>query len=852
MDQIKVIVTIDFGTSNTGFGFSFVDPNNPDKTPDPLKIYGNEKWDDYKTNTAILFQRKNQKLHKPIAFGQTAIRKYLNGGNLKKQEHELFRYFKMNLYDNEKYVKSESGKLFNLYTVIQGVLIWMKSQSIKYINQQLAIFHRQLKEEEKKKKKKKKKPQKRNRRKKRNKRKKKKKKKSVSSRSTSSPSSSSSSSYVSNSGSESSSNSSSYSSSSSSSVSSDNSNLNFSSSLSHFSQSSIEDLDFDQDSDSVSVSNNKNNQEKKTNQNKTKTTTNTDSNTENNNNTNTNTNTTTKNEKNTNTITNTKNEENTDTKNNTTTNINSNTDTNNNTNTDTNTNTNIDQKNEEKSNTNTNTKNEENKNTKTKTNTNTRKSNKKLLLDKQFIKKLKKITINNIKWVLTIPAIWSERSKYQMRKAAYQAKLIKTLNSDQLLFALEPEAAAIHNYYGLKKSERFNEPKCLIVDAGGGTIDITALKISTDLNMENQLEVLIAPKGGDFGANYVDREFQKFLVEFFLNDENFLINDKHGYQSMLVEWEEIKKNVTLEFRGDIHRKQRINVAPKLIPNKSNLKKLIEIYNQKSKYKIEICGKSNINITRDHLFSFFEPSINQITKHLNFLFENYDQLKDCKHIIMVGGYSKSMALVNSIKSKFEKIGKTVTTSKNPGRHVIMGAVRYGFQPNIIRWRRLNFTYGLKISQVFKSEVHDEERKRKPKNSKAFIVDNVFKPFVFRNVRIEHTDKFLQNFTVLIEKHTQLAIEIFKTQSDLIQNKIYYLDQVKYNFKRVGKVVVKFPKMKHKKIKRKKKNKKRKNKKKDLFKIILEIEFGRSEFTILVKEQKTLKIMESARIQFSDQN
>ncbi|KAJ3426240.1 alpha kinase/elongation factor 2 kinase [Anaeramoeba flamelloides] len=460
---------------------------------------------------------------------------------------------------------------------------------------------------------------------------------------------------------------------------------------------------------------------------------------------------------------------------------------------------------------------------------------------------LGKIGVEDVQWVLTIPAIWSESAKFQMRKVAYQAKLIKELNSERLLFALEPEAAAIHNYYGLQISERFTEPKCLIVDAGGGTVDITALKISKDLEMENQLEVLIAPKGGDFGANYVDREFQKFLVAFFAHDESFMLNDKLGYQSMLVEWEQIKKNVTLEFRGQAFLKHRYSIPPKLIPKNTCLEKLIANYNKKSENKIQICGEKNIFITREHLFSFFEPSIKKLISHLQFLFKNYGQLKDCNRIVMVGGYSKSRALVGSIQEAFKDHNKVVTAAKDPGRHVIMGAVRYGFQPNIIRWRRLNCTYGLKVSQIFNKKSHKKisDRKRKPQNSNFFLIDNIFKPFVYKNERIEHSDKFNKTCAVLIERQSKLRIDIFKTQSDLIKNKTYFLDQMELNFKRVGKVSVKYPQKNKKRAK-----KYTKLKKNNVFKINLTIEFGRSEFTILITDYKTQKILENARLQLFD--
>ena len=48
-----------------------------------------------------------------------------------------------------------------------------------------------------------------------------------------------------------------------------------------------------------------------------------------------------------------------------------------------------------------------------------------------------------IRWVLTVPALWSEEHKHFMRKAAVEAGIIEDLQSNNLLLCLEPEGASI-------------------------------------------------------------------------------------------------------------------------------------------------------------------------------------------------------------------------------------------------------------------------------------------------------------------------------------------------------------------------------------------------------------------------
>ncbi|XP_032541338.1 heat shock 70 kDa protein 12B-like [Chiroxiphia lanceolata] len=49
-----------------------------------------------------------------------------------------------------------------------------------------------------------------------------------------------------------------------------------------------------------------------------------------------------------------------------------------------------------------------------------------------------------IRWVLTVPAIWKQPAKQFMREAAYEAGLVSPEEPEQLLIALEPEAASIY------------------------------------------------------------------------------------------------------------------------------------------------------------------------------------------------------------------------------------------------------------------------------------------------------------------------------------------------------------------------------------------------------------------------
>jgi molecular chaperone DnaK (HSP70) len=51
---------------------------------------------------------------------------------------------------------------------------------------------------------------------------------------------------------------------------------------------------------------------------------------------------------------------------------------------------------------------------------------------------------DSVRWVLTVPAVWKAPAKQLMRQAAYEAGLIQASSPEQLLIALEPEAASVY------------------------------------------------------------------------------------------------------------------------------------------------------------------------------------------------------------------------------------------------------------------------------------------------------------------------------------------------------------------------------------------------------------------------
>ena len=149
------------------------------------------------------------------------------------------------------------------------------------------------------------------------------------------------------------------------------------------------------------------------------------------------------------------------------------------------------------------------------------------------IKKNRPDTQNNIKYVVTVPAIWEEFQKNIMMEACINAGLIKEEDDKSLFFALEPEAAS---YYCLKnKSIDQNLMKegnyYIVCDLGGGTGDIVTHLIGVNKNVNE----ICPPNGGKFGSNEINKIFFEELV--------FKIFECKDYNTFYKKYKEINNNV---------------------------------------------------------------------------------------------------------------------------------------------------------------------------------------------------------------------------------------------------------------------------------------------------------------------
>ncbi|KAJ6245058.1 hsp70 family protein [Anaeramoeba flamelloides] len=390
-----------------------------------------------------------------------------------------------------------------------------------------------------------------------------------------------------------------------------------------------------------------------------------------------------------------------------------------------------------------------------------------------------------IQWVLTVPAIWENQAKEIMRRAFYQAGLSKHINSPNLIFCYEPEAVALDIFQNQRNQlSQFNNKKLLVVDAGEGTIDITLMKPTIVNDEIKEFEILMIPKGGDFGSIYIDQEFQKFFQSFLnLNDNQFkaLKNTcPKGFLKLLNQWSQIKMGIQIQemTENDSHVIEIPRIMVKYLSKKLRIKDfeaLTDRFNQRNRNS----GLSEIEwdddggcliIYGDRIKSFFQKPIQKFRNYLNNLKQTSEIFKQTEIVFFTGELSNFDYFRESVQKQLGN--NQYFKSPYPDKSILIGAVLFGHSPNIVSFRRSQFTYGIVACIMYNSRIHDQKRKvtmRMNNNRSYEICKNVFQPYIFKGDKISSCQPEIQVYTPNTEEQKEWIVEILRTDQKWDPNK-----------------------------------------------------------------------------------
>lgn len=338
------------------------------------------------------------------------------------------------------------------------------------------------------------------------------------------------------------------------------------------------------------------------------------------------------------------------------------------------------------------------------------------------------VVMDDILWVLTVPAIWNEPAKQFMREAAVMAG-IKTEN---LILALEPEAASLYCKYLQTEKMQVGENKTeivpfqpgtryLVLDLGGGTVDVTVHEvIDKDTLME-----LDKATGGAWGGTKVDEAYMNVMKEIYGDEimDQFTKENRPELLDFLREFEMRKRTIKdlSEEKKIVHL--RFPAALHSIYEEKHSKNREEAIKQ-SRYvgKIKF-RRDKISFDSEVFKELFRECRESIIQHIKQVLQTRSAL-NVSALIMVGGFSESNIITDAVREEFKDL--KVIVPEEPGLSVVKGAVLYGHNPLTIAGRVCKFTYGVAVNVPFEKTVHPENKKVTINNEE--LCTDAFSPFV----------------------------------------------------------------------------------------------------------------------------
>ncbi|CAG8562711.1 11855_t:CDS:2 [Funneliformis caledonium] len=352
--------------------------------------------------------------------------------------------------------------------------------------------------------------------------------------------------------------------------------------------------------------------------------------------------------------------------------------------------------------------------------------------------------MSQVKIVITVPAEFSEKSKSIMRECLFNAGLISDLHTVRLQFTTEPEAAAIYCMRTL--AEHFDNPigtSFLIVDCGGGTVDLTRRKVVS----ENKLGEITERTGGFCGSAYVDQEFIKFL-ETKVGESAIELLRKNNYNQFQYLVQEFCKHVKLLFSGE---------KSSYKPYELDLDEACPVLKQyvTGSFKDNLEEEDwLIELTYKNVKDMFDPIISKV---LSLIKEQLGSSKDrCTAMFLVGGFSESKYLQLKVKQEFKSQVPIISVPRQPMAAIVRGAVDYGLNTKIIKSRVLKYTYGTKTSPLWTSA--DPQTRKRPDG-------RIFKFFTLaeKGKHVDVDEVVSHSFSVARPEQTSMDMDIYVTRN-----------------------------------------------------------------------------------------
>ncbi|KAI0453565.1 hypothetical protein F5B21DRAFT_525719 [Xylaria acuta] len=289
--------------------------------------------------------------------------------------------------------------------------------------------------------------------------------------------------------------------------------------------------------------------------------------------------------------------------------------------------------------------------------------------------------------VLSVPAIWKEYARDRMRQAAQRAGILedRIAGKTSLGFISEPEAAALATLPDLDNSDNLTVGDSFVVmDAGGGTVDIISYKIEKLEPMA--MSECVEGDGALCGATFVDTAFESLMKR--------RVGSK-SWESMEIP--AIRKMMNNEWEHGIKK---------------------DFDGSQEKYSIDLPKRNKrgqINIGANEIRNVFDHVLSQIYDLLQKQLDNVESRteKPPKFVILVGGFGRCPFLFSSLETRFkDKVDVLQARGEKPWSAIcrgatLSGAIGRGLTEHVVKvhTRVARLSYGWRFRAEFDETIHD---------------------------------------------------------------------------------------------------------------------------------------------------
>ncbi|MEW5309674.1 MAG: hypothetical protein WDW38_001543 [Sanguina aurantia] len=322
------------------------------------------------------------------------------------------------------------------------------------------------------------------------------------------------------------------------------------------------------------------------------------------------------------------------------------------------------------------------------------------------------LTSDMIQWCITVPAQWSDAAKASVRSAAVRSGIILTPSSELLTLCLEPEAAALHaaamRTLQIQQGDLF-----MVVDAGGGTVDITVHEVETRAG-EQVLAESICAQGAYAGSTFVDSAFESFYRQQVGPDafDTWKAADPASYQTV---------KASFEAAGQMKSGQLLFFTQQLL-------------------------------------GFFDAAVPKIIELALSQLANVPRVagRQCNKVLLVGGFAESKYLEAKLRAALQGKVTHVIVPPKPHAAVLSGAVICGCSPELISARRSRLSYGVRCSVPY---VEGAPGKFWNAEEMCFYSDCSFCVYVEKGQRVEYDEEVEYSFVPMYSTQTRCSFELF---------------------------------------------------------------------------------------------